>query len=154
MKSSIKFICFTFIGSLLSFNAQSNEEVKCKEKIEKISPSLFSYLPEGGTPGYGAGGVLAKQVIQGRLTLCIKNNKCKMHETLTVYPKFFVDETMMNLQREKIQKIELFFKMGASKNSCFLVQTFPSLIQSLEKINKSQNKRFTELADKEKWPKQ
>ena len=153
MKINSKYILFVFIGLFLSFNAQSNEETKCKEKINKLWPSLFSYLPEGGTPGYGASGVIAKQVIQGRLSSCIKNNKCKMHESITVFPKFFVDETMLNLQKKKIKKIESFFKIGESKNNCYLVKEFPSLIQSLEKINKSQNKRFTELADKEKWPK-
>ena len=134
--------------ALLSFPLLSlaeNPQVACIQKFDE-------QLKNAGTETTNVAKSLNYSMLLERATRCVQAGKCVKADLLVSVMEIMVDETIVNLQREKVAVLKDYFSKNKenlrSNNYCAVVTTFPVVMEKLQTLNQGQVDRYRELVQK------
>jgi hypothetical protein len=128
---------------LLSF--AENAQVACMQQFDE-------QLKNAGTETMNVARSLNYSMLLERASRCVQAGKCVKADLFVSVMEIMVDETIVNLQREKVAVLKDYFSKNKDKlrsnNYCAVVATFPVVTEKLQTLNQAQVDRYRELVQK------
>lgn len=144
--NSFRPVICALLVALPCWSARAQTSSSCSENVKQEILGLAALLPEGGTPVYG--GEMVQLEILGRITLCVRSEKCSFADQFIILEEMMIDDRIVTLQRQKLEVVRHFFSdFRLPEDSCRLQTSLPGLWTRLGSLNREQVNRLRFLAD-------
>jgi hypothetical protein len=122
-----------------------DQQVACMQKFDER-------LKGAGAESINVAGAFNYKTLLEHATQCVQAGKCIKADVFVSVMELLVDEEVIKLQREKVSLLKDYFSKNRNNlrnnNYCGILETFPSVMEKMQSLNRAQLSRYNALIKK------